>query len=214
MKRYAFVLITVLFALMPVRSALRADAPHYTVENLGAFSGAVPTVTGINASGQVSGFVDTASGTRAVRYSPATGWQLLPGLDARFSVANGINASGDLTGYYLNAGGFTHAFRYRDGSGVEDIAPISGNFSQAFGINDDGAVVGVSSDASGLVAFVAAPGTAASALPTLGGGFDIACGINNAGQVTGSGFTSDGMQRAFRLSSTIARRDCSNGKRT
>lgn len=199
MKRYAFVLITLLFALMPVRSALRADAPHYTVENLGTVAGAVPTVTGINATGQVSGFVNTATGTRAVRYTPGTGWQLLPGLDARFSVANGINASGDLTGSYTTAAGFTHAFRYRDGSGVEDIAPIFGSFSQAFGINDDGTVVGVSSDPSGLVAFVAALGSPASPLPTLGGGFDMACGINNAGQITGSGLTSDGTQHAFRL---------------
>ena len=199
MKRYAFVLITVLFALMPVRSALRADAPHYTVEDLGTIRGAVPTVTGINASGQVSGFVNTATGTHVVRYTPGTGWQLLPGLDARFSVAYGINASGDLTGYYTTPAGFTHAFRYRDGSGVEDLAPISGAFSQAFGINDDGTVVGVSSDPSGLVAFVAPLGSPATPLPTFGGGFDMACGINNAGQITGSGFTSDGMQRAFRL---------------
>lgn len=199
MRRYAFALITVLFALMPLRSALRADAPHYTVENLGAIGGAVPTVTGINASGQVSGFVDTASGTRAVRYTPGTGWQFLPGLDVRFSVAYGINASGDLVGYYMNAAGFTHAFRYRDGSGVEDIAPISGTFSQAFGINDDGFVVGVSTAPSGLAGFVAAPGTPASALPTFGGGFDTACGINNAGQITGFSFTTAGMQRAFRL---------------
>ena len=85
MKRCAFTLITVLFALMPLRSALRADAPHYTVENLGAIDGVVPTVTGINASGQVSGFVETSAGTRAVRYTPGTGWKFLKGLDARFT---------------------------------------------------------------------------------------------------------------------------------
>ena len=199
MKRYAFVLITVLFALMPLRSALRADAPHYTVENLGGIGGGVPTITGINASGQVSGYVVTATGTHAVRYTPGTGWEFLRGLDVRFSVANGINASGDVTGYYTTAGGLTHAYRYRDGSGVEDIAPISGNFSQGFGINDDGVIVGVSSDVSGIAGFMAAPGTPATALPTLGGGFDFPCGINNAGQIAGSGFTSDGIQRAFRL---------------
>lgn len=199
MKRYAFVLITVLFALMPLRPALRADAAHYTVENLGGIAGAVPTVTGMNASGQLSGFVDTTSGTRAVRYTPGTGWQFVPGLEALFSLANGINASGDLAGYYTNAAGFTRAFRYRDASGLEDIAPISGTLSQAFGINDDGVVVGVSSDPGGLAAFVAAPGSPAAALPTMGGGFDFACGINNAGQIAGSSFNSAGFQRAFRL---------------
>jgi len=198
MKRCAFALITVLFALMPLRSALRADAPHYTVENLGAIDGVVPTVTGINASGQVSGFVETSAGTRAVRYTPGTGWKTLKGLDERFSVANGINASGDLVGYYTTAGNFTHAFRYRDGSGVEDIAPISDNFNQGFGINDDGVVVGVTMSPSGLVAFVA-PAVSSNQLPTFGGGFDWACGINNAGQITGFSYNQDGVQRAFRL---------------
>ena len=200
MKRYAFVLITVLFALMPVRSSLRADAPHYTVEDLGTFAGIVPTVTGINASGQVSGFVTLADhSTRAVRYTPGSGWQLPQGLDVRSSTANGINASGDLAGQYTTASGASHAFRWRDGSGVEDIAPISGTNSQGLAINDAGVVVGVSTDVSGFVAFSAAPGLPAQALPTLGGGFDFACGINNAGQITGSGFTSDMMQRAFRF---------------
>ena len=201
MKRYAFVLITVLFALMPVRSALRADAPHYTVEDLGTLGGAVPTVTGINASGQVSGFVTLADhSTRAVRYTPGNGWQLLKDLDTRSGAANGINASGDLVGQYITAGGFMHAFRWRDGSGLEDIAPIGGTNSQGFGINDNGVVVGVSSTSgSDIVGFVAAPGLPAQALPTMGGGFDFACGINNAGQIAGSGFTSDFIQRAYRF---------------
>jgi uncharacterized membrane protein len=187
MKRYAFVLITVLFALMPVRSALRADAPHYTVEDLGTFAGIVPTVTGINASGQVSGFVTLADhSTRAVRYTPGSGWQLPKELDIRSSAANAINASGDLAGQYTAPDGSMHAFRWRNGSNLEDIAPISGNNSQALGINDAGVVVGVSTDVSGFVAFVAAPGLPAQALPTMGGGFDFACGINNAGQITGS----------------------------
>jgi hypothetical protein len=200
MKRYAFVLITVLFALMPVRSALRADAPHYTVEDLGTFAGIVPTVTGINASGQVSGFVTLADhSTRAVRYTPGSGWQLPKELDIRSSAANAINASGDLAGQYTAPDGSMHAFRWRNGSNLEDIAPISGNNSQALGINDAGVVVGVSTDVSGFVAFVAAPGLPAQALPTMGGGFDFACGINNAGQITGSGFTSDFTQRAVRF---------------
>lgn len=200
MKRYAFVLITVLFALMPVRSALRADAPHYTVADLGTYAGIVPTVTGINASGQVSGFVTLSDqSTRAVRYTPGSGWELPTELDMRSSAANAINASGDLAGQYTAPGGSMHAFRWRQGHKPEDIAPISGNSSQALAINDTGVVVGVSTDVSGFVAFVAAPGQPAQALPTMGGGFDFACGINNAGQIAGSGFTSDMMQRAFRF---------------
>ena len=136
---------------MPLRSALRADAPHYTVENLGGIGGGVPTITGINASGQVSGDVVTATGTHAVRYTPGTGWEFLHGLDVRFSVANGINASGESVTTRL---GWLHARIPVPGwFGRRGHRAIPGNFSQGFGINDDAVIVGVSSDVSGIAGF-------------------------------------------------------------
>ena len=50
-------------ASVPAGYSLKADAPVYTVEDLGAIDGLVPTVTGMNAAGdvlEVLGDVDQA----------------------------------------------------------------------------------------------------------------------------------------------------------
>ena len=58
MRRYATGLAAVLLLAQPVALApIGANAPTYTIEDLGTMNGLVPTVTGVNASGQVSGFV-------------------------------------------------------------------------------------------------------------------------------------------------------------
>src|SRR5260221_3817185 len=127
---FAATLATLLFTV-PAAHSLKADAPAYTVEDLGTTSdGLVPTVTGMNASGQVSGYVTLADGTthRAVRFTNGhggPGWTYLPGLESVDSTATAINASGDLTGYYTTADG-TRAFRYVDGVGVRTIPALPG----------------------------------------------------------------------------------------
>src|SRR5688572_1099579 len=99
MKRHIFAAaFGALLVLLPVRDALRADATLYTVQDLGATpDGLVPTVTGLNASGQVSGYVTPDTGMPlAVRYTPGDGWEYLPGVSTIFSLATGINDSGDV----------------------------------------------------------------------------------------------------------------------
>ena len=202
MRRYTFALMAVLLVLFPWHQSLRADAAHYTVENLGSLGGLVPTITGINAAGQVSGYVQGPSGPRAVRFTNGHGWEILQGLDNTFSLAFGINASGDLAGYYFNPDGALHAFRYRgvDAFGVvDDIAPLAGGFmSFGFAINGAGDVVGYSYSSIGTTAFVAHRDLPAIALPSLGANAT-ACGINDAGQIAGSSPNLSGVQHAFRL---------------
>ncbi len=78
MKRYTFAVIAVLLVLGTWRQPLRADAAHYTVENLGDIGGTfLPTITGLNGAGQVSGYVNGPNGSRAVSYTPGTGWQYI-----------------------------------------------------------------------------------------------------------------------------------------
>ena len=77
MRRYATGLAAVLLLAQPVALApVGANAPTYTIEDLGTVDGLVPTVTGINASGQVSGFVFTSTGSRAVRFVDPGGWSV------------------------------------------------------------------------------------------------------------------------------------------
>jgi hypothetical protein len=196
MKRCIFAVVAFFLAGVPSLRSQGTEPPRYTIENLGTLAGQVPTITGINASGQMSGVVN---GSRAVRYTPGIGWEDFPVLGG-FSVANGINAAGDLVGYRFAPTG-VRAFRYRDGAGVQDIAPLAGGtMSLGFAINAAGDVVGQSIGATGVSsAFRASPGLPAVQLPSLGGTFAIGCGINDAGQVAGQATTASGVGHAVRI---------------
>jgi len=201
MKRHVFAAaFGALLVVLPVREALRADAALYTVEDLGTIEGFAPTVTGINASGQVSGYVTGASGMpRAVRYTDGSGWEYIPGISTLFSLATGISDSGDIVGYHFSGAGF-RAFHYADGAGASFIDPLPGdNMSVGLGINANGDIVGQSSGPGAPRAFRAAPGLPAVPLSLLGGTNATACGINAAGQITGFSTNAAGQQHAYRL---------------
>jgi probable HAF family extracellular repeat protein len=190
--------LAVLLLTFPADHSLRASGPVYTVEDLGATSdGFVPTVTGMNASGQVSGYVSRPEGLRAVRFTDGLGWTYLPGLQSVYSVATAINATGDLTGYYMPTG--LRAFRYVDGVGVTAIPVLSsGTYGIGYAIATNSDVVGYGNSAAGTRAWRASPGLPPVVAPALGSTAATACGINDAGQVVGS-FTTAGYQHAFRL---------------
>lgn len=201
MKRHVFAAaFGALVVVLPVKQALRADSALYTIEDLGLAGGAAPTVTGMNASGQVTGFVTGASGMpRAVVYTNGRGWEDVPGVGATYSVATGINDNGDVVGYHHNGVGF-RAFRYSPGPGVTSVEPLPGGMmTMGRAIDAAGNIVGQNMSGAGSVGFRAAPGLPAVALPTLGGSIAVACGINDAGQIAGSGTTAAGNEHAFRL---------------
>jgi probable HAF family extracellular repeat protein len=204
MKRHVFAAaFGALLVVLPVRHALRADAALYTVEDLGLIDGAAPTVTGINASGQLSGHVPGGMFglPQAVRYTNERGWEYIPGVGTFYSLATGINDQGDIVGYAHDGTtrGF-RAFRYTPGPGVSLIDPLpGGTMSLGHAIDAAGNVVGQSDSAAGPVAFRAAPGLPAVALSTVGGTPTTACAINATGQVAGYGANEVGQARAFRL---------------
>ena len=74
MRRFAIVSRQPCCSHTPVLSRVGATAPQYTIEDLGTIDGLVPSVTGVNAAGQVSGFVFTSTGSRAVRFVDPGGW--------------------------------------------------------------------------------------------------------------------------------------------
>lgn len=204
MRRYALVITLGTLALaFSVRPALHADSALYKVDDLGTTpDGLVPYVTGINGSGQVSGYVVTANGTaRGVRYTDGTGWSYLTGLTTADNIAYAINDSGDLAGYRQTSTG-PRAFRYVDGTGVEDITPLAqSSFSIGMSINANGDVAGYDMSTAGAYrGWRASPGLPAVQLPTLGGSaFTLTCGINNAGQIAGMSMTAQGSFHAYRI---------------
>ena len=159
------------------------------------------TVTGVNAAGQVSGFVvDPASGnSRAVKFSEPGGWSYVPGLGSLVSDAQDINSYGDLAGYVVTASGDLRAYRYTATTGVVDfIAPLAGgSYTMGVGINASGEVTGFGDAPEGTASFRALPPMAAQKLPNLGGSFVIANGINDAGQIVGVADTSAFVQHTI-----------------
>jgi len=136
MRRLALAGLTaVLLLAHPAMGPVGADAPLYTVEDLGTIGGFVPTVTGINASGQVSGFVGTGPDSRAVRFMGSS-WSYVPGLESVTSAAQAINATGDVTGYAMPPAGL-RAFRYTGTTGVlQYIEPLAnGSYTYGMAIN-------------------------------------------------------------------------------
>src|SRR4051812_5716923 len=190
MKRFKFVLVAAVLVLTPWQQGVKAGTARYTIENLGGVNGVMPTVSGMNAEGMVSGSVDTENGLRAVRYVNG-GWEFVPGLEnAIFSQANGINAAGEVVGLYFttNSSGdlVFQGFRYSDADGLVDVGPVAGGSgSVAWAINNNGEAVGSSTMPTGDVGFSAFRGSAAVALPIAGIG-TTACGINDSRFVAGS----------------------------
>jgi len=203
MRRYAIVAVT-LVVILSGRQALRAAALSYTVKNLGSYNGVAPTITGLNDSGEVSAFVDTSAGRRAVHYTAASGWQALPGLATTYSAATGINANGDMVGYFLTASGF-RGFRLLHGdSGPTTLGVFpGGTYSIGAAISANGDVVGYGdlSNASTRGWRVAATTTTMTMLPLLPGGSSATtCGVNNAGWIVGQSDNASAVQHAYRIS--------------
>ena len=200
MRRLAtFAGIAVFFAILSAPAIrLAADAPTYTVEDLGTTSdGYVPSVTGINADGQVSGTASRADGQRAVRYTNGAGFEYLAGLTGATSVASAIAAHGDVGGYALTSAG-QRAFDFSDTTGAVFVDPPSGGtFTLGWAINDLGTVAGYTNSAVGVRAYRKQVGLAIEVLPTLGS-TTLGFAINGNGQVAGMSVTTAGVQHAFR----------------
>ena len=63
----------------------------------------------------------------------------------------GINASGQVTGEAVTAGGVFHAFLYTPGSGITDLGTLGGGSSTGYAINASGQVTGVAVTAGGTL---------------------------------------------------------------
>jgi len=124
-----------------------------TMTDLGTLPGGqYSRPVGINDSGQVVGYADTASGNdHAFLYSNGTMTDLgtLPG--GQYSAATGINNAGQVVGYSGTASGNDHAFLYSNGT-MTDLGTLTLPgyvVSTIEGINDSGQMAGNSFDSYG-----------------------------------------------------------------
>ena len=158
---------------------------------------------GINARGQVTGYdLDEGSGRRAflwpipVDFYPWVGMQNLGTLGTTAlraigydSWGQGINDSGEVTGYSTATWkGPEHAFLY-DGASMHDLGTLGGSTSYGYGINASGEVTGNAATAGdGATHAFLYDGGSMHDLGTLGGTDSYGYGINASGEVTGSSF--------------------------
>jgi probable HAF family extracellular repeat protein len=174
--------------------------PLYQVEDLGTLPGDFSSVaTAINADGDVVGWSQGPSGTRAFLFTDETGMVALPGPPNRpVAFARAISDTGFVVGTASTGGtDIGHAVRWQAGV-PQDLGTLgTGLFSEANGVNDAGVTVGQSYTNGGTVL-----GTHAFRFDDVSGMVDLTPGadsasaqdINDAGQVAGWRHS-----RAFRL---------------
>lgn len=154
------------------------------------------TAAAINASGQITGYGNTAGGSNhAFLYSNGSLSELI-GTSTTSSVAYALNDLGQVVGSTGLWGG-QHAFKYDQGHWT-DLGTMGGTSSVARGINNSGQVVGYQATGANNMAFLySSVSGSATYLGTLGGNGSWANGISDGGQVVGAARTASGDQHAF-----------------
>ncbi len=205
-------------------AAPNATAQQYMATDLGTLNGdAVSYGTGINASGQVTGFSDEIIGSspdgstviqRAFVTDAATNALTSLGtLGGTDSAGSGINASGQVTGTANIAQNQNHAFITNAATNAMiDLGTLGGTNSGASAINDSGEVTGYSQTSGNAAnhAFLYTNGhmldlnallsTTQASLYTITSGE----GINDSGQIVADGIVNATDQEVAFLLTPIA----------
>jgi probable HAF family extracellular repeat protein len=173
-----------LLSLGLISSCLAQTA--YTITDLGTLGGAVSVGLGLNASGQVTGYSDTATGGQhAFLYSGGAMTDLGTLGCCNSSAGQGINDSGQVTGYSYATFNANHAFLYSGGV-MTDVGTLGGAYSLASGINNSGQITGYADTGGGPYHAFLYSGSVMTDLGTLPyDSYSEGFGINNSGQVTG-----------------------------
>lgn len=199
--------------------AFRTGPNGNVITDLGTLGGVYSSATGINNSGQVTGWAQKGNDGSVSVDSHAfitgpngVGMVDLGTLNGNFSAANGINNSGQVVG---NVGEESEIFYHNafitgaNGVNMTNIGTLGGHFSDALSINDAGEAVGWAETADGdMHAFLYSHGgiTDLSLLDVvIADGWksiSSAIDINNSGQIIGSGINAHGASEAFLLSYT------------
>lgn len=195
-------------------AVMAAQAQTYTASVLPGLGGTSGIVTGLNSSGVVVGFADTAGHqVHAALWSGST-VNDLGTLGGTSSHASAVNDSGQVSGYSRTAGDGVIAATLFSSSGQSDLGILGdGQWSYAYAINATGHIVGASTTTAGVDHYMHAThwyGGQIIDLGTLGGVTgsprgSSATAINAAGIIVGFSDTpSGGAPHAVRWNGTVA----------
>jgi len=129
----------------------------------------------------------------------------LGNLGGGYSIANGINNSGQVFGYSFTADFSIKAVLFSGtGSDHTDLGNLSGSSSSAAGMNNAGQIIGNANTSEGVLraTLFSGTGTGNIDLGTLGGDYSNAYGINNSGQIVGESSTVESGVHATLFSGT------------
>jgi probable HAF family extracellular repeat protein len=164
----------------------RAEAPNWSVQDLGSFGGFFTVPFGLNDAGHVVGWSYLEGNAQGHAYLFESGEMIdLGTFGGSNSVGWAINSFGAIAGYAHVRNDRTFiAFVYREGQKVR-LGTLGGPFSAAYGINDRDHVVGDSQiDGGHTHAFLFRAGELED-IGTLGGTYSAARDINNKDEVVG-----------------------------
>lgn len=187
-----------------------AQAPSYTVTDLGTLGGSESRAFGINQSGRVVGESDISASPEPENPFSWTNGTLtdIGTFGSGSGAAHSVNDVGLAVGAADTVSSQTHSFIWSDIFGKRDIGTLlGGNFAIALDINNANQVVG-QSDIGGAGniqdrAFLWDNTNGMQEIATLGGASNAALGINDTGQIVGYSGTTGGETHGFLLSGGV-----------
>jgi len=177
---------------------LMGAAQTYTITDLGDLGGSGSGARGINASGQVTGYVATQrGGSSPFLYSDGK-MTSLGTLGGGSGIGQAINSSGQVAGYSTLRDGEYRGF-ISVGGKLRSVGFLACCYSDAEGINDAGQVTGASSTANGDIHPYLYTNGKMMDLGTLPGGsepgsWNTGEAVNNLGEVVGWGYGDAGFR--------------------
>lgn len=190
--------LVVVFATLVVPAGTAQAGPPHPGTDLGTLGGNSSDATGINESGVVVGWAQTATTTHAFRWTSGTGMVDLGTFGGSGSNAADVNDAGAIAGSASTVAGDSHAFRWTSGGGMVDLGTLGGTTSRALKISEAGAVIGTSTVASGAThGFYWDATNGMVDLSSVGLPSVVPNAINELGEVVGTGSTLSSQSHAF-----------------
>jgi probable HAF family extracellular repeat protein len=172
-----------------------AQAAGTSVPGTDLAAGTGSWTTGVGAGGDVIGAHSVGGDIHGFVWRGGKLVDLPPATGGNYSIANAVDAVGDVVGTAGDYGnGFVHAYEWKGGHGA-DLGSLWGN-SFANAINAHGEIAGQSQPSANAADGVVWIGGVLSVLPDLGGTYTAASYLNDNGVVAGYSLTASGAQHA------------------